>query len=519
MLFDVVVLATAVAYVITSLLLLAFGANLFAFALRVWRRGAVAPPEPTTPLPCGELPTVTVQLPIYNELYVAERIIDAVADFDYPADRLQIQVLDDSTDETSLIAAEAVERARARGLCVDHIRRDDRTGYKAGALAAGMVTATGEFIAIFDADFVPEPDFLVRMMPHFDAADVAFVQARWGHVNREYSWLTRLQALGIDGHFLVEQAGRGQAGYWFNFNGTAGVWRAEAIEDAGGWTADTLTEDLDLSYRAHLRGWNARFVEEVVVPAEIPAQLTGFRRQQHRWARGSLECARRLLPSVWRTKAPFMTRLQASLHLCAYFLHLLLMLLLLMYPLVVIAGREYPRFSTLFGVGVILALSSLAPTVFLIAGSRRNARPWWRDLPKILAITVFGAGLMVNTARAALQIFTRPNPSFERTAKFGLESVEASDSSWTDKRYQLAPDKIVLAEFGLGLYGLFAAWIAWSNQNWGVLTYSLVFAVGLFAVASTTVAYDLALHRSRTQRARALRDERDEIVGRTALQR
>ncbi len=180
-------------------------------------------------------------------------------------------------------------------------------GFKAGALAEGTRDASGEFIAIFDADFVPEPDFLRRALPHFDSADVAFVQARWGHLNRDYSWLTRLQALAIDGHFLVEQSGRGQAGYWFNFNGTAGIWRASAIEDAGGWKADTLTEDLDLSYRAYLQGWTARFVEDLVVPAEVPAQLTGFRRQQHRWARGSIECAYRLLPRVWRSGAPFMT--------------------------------------------------------------------------------------------------------------------------------------------------------------------------------------------------------------------
>ena len=257
---------------------------------------------------------------MYNELYVARRVIEAAAEFDYPAEKLQIQVLDDSTDETSRIVADAIRDVARNGINIEHIQRVDRVGFKAGALAAGMETATGEYVAIFDADFVPPADYLRRALPYFDEQNdpeqnVAFVQARWGHVNRDYSWLTKLQALAIDGHFLVEQAARGEAGYWFNFNGTAGIWRVEAIADAGGWKADTLTEDLDLSYRAHLRGWRAQFVEDLVVPGEVPAQLTGYRRQQHRWARGSIECAFRLLPSVWRTKEPFMVKMQATLHL------------------------------------------------------------------------------------------------------------------------------------------------------------------------------------------------------------
>jgi len=233
---DFLYIAVVAAYICISLMLFVFGANLVAFAFRVWRRGPASSDGPAE-LAESELPLVTVQLPIFNELYVSERIISAVAAFDYPRHLLQIQVLDDSTDETSLIIAQAVEAARRDGHNIEHLHRVDRTGYKAGALAEGMATATGEFIAIFDADFVPEPDFLRRSLPWFDADDVAFVQARWGHVNRDYSWLTRLQALAIDGHFLVEQAGRGQAGYWFNFNGTAGVWRTSAIDDAGGWKA------------------------------------------------------------------------------------------------------------------------------------------------------------------------------------------------------------------------------------------------------------------------------------------
>jgi len=459
-----------------------------------------------------DLPLVTVQLPVFNELYVAKRIIEAAAKFDYPLDRLQIQVLDDSTDETSTIVAEAVKAAAAVGINIVHLQRADRVGYKAGALAEGMRTATGEFVCIFDADFVPAQDFLRRALVHFDAPEVAFVQARWGHVNRDHSWLTRLQALAIDSHFLVEQAGRGHAGYWFNFNGTAGVWRAEAIVDAGGWKADTLTEDLDLSYRAHLRGWTARFVADLVVPAEVPAQLTGFRRQQHRWARGSIECAYRLLPRVWRSEVSFMTRLQASLHLCAYFIQLLLLVLLLIYPLVVLASMEYPQFSTVFGLGYLFALTSLAPTIFFVTGSRQGGRSWVRDLPQIVAVTAFGAGLMVNTARAALQIFTHPNPAFERTAKFGIEGDSAAETSWTTKRYQLAPDRIVYVEIALGVYALFGASMAWRNENWGVFVYATIFGLGLFAVAGSTLSHSIVLYRARRAREIALRAEAASLV-------
>ena len=508
MLREIGLVLTAITYVTASLLLFTFGTNLIMFSVRVWRRGRKI--DVTIPsISDADLPLVTVQLPIYNELYVSKRIIEAAAAFDYPADRLQIQVLDDSNDETSIMIAQCVAEARARGINIEHLQRTDRTGYKAGALAEGMKYATGEFVAIFDADFVPQADYLRRCLPHFDAPDVAFVQARWGHVNRDYSWLTRLQALAIDGHFLVEQSGRGDAGYWFNFNGTAGIWRAEAIEDAGGWKADTLTEDLDLSYRAHLAGWTARYLENVVVPAEVPAQVTGFRRQQHRWARGSIECAYRLLPKVWRSNTPFMTRVQASLHLCAYFIQLLLLVLLLIYPAVVIVSNEYMQFSTIFGLGYIFALTSIAPTVFFITGSRQGGRDWVRDIPQIVVVTIFGAGLMVNTARAALEIFTKRNPQFERTAKFGLETPGPAEKSWRVKRYQLAPDRIVFAELAFAVYAVFAASLAFRNGNWGVFIYASIFGVGLFTVALATFRHTWLLFRARREREFAIQVEEE----------
>lgn len=519
MLVYIAVVAIAILYGAASLSLFAFGTNLYLMSVRVRRKGKVEEtPGPQLDIADEDLPIVTVQLPVFNELYVAERIIEACAEFDYPADKLQIQVLDDSTDETSLIIERACARVEKRGVWIEHLKRTDRVGYKAGALAAGLETAAGEYVAIFDADFVPESDFVRRTLAHFDADNVAFVQARWGHLNRDHSWLTKLQALTIDGHFLVEQSGRGQAGYWFNFNGTCGVWRVAAIEDAGGWKADTLTEDLDLSYRAYLAGWTARFAEEIVVPGEVPAQLTGFRRQQHRWARGSIQCAWRLLPQVWRTKERLPVKIQATLHLCAYFIQLLLLALVLLYPAVVWAGVQFPRFSTLFGAGYLLALTSLAPTVFFIVGSWRNSRSPLKDFPRILLTSVVGAGLMVNTARAALQIFTRPNPSFERTPKFGL-SAEAEDGkrSWLSKRYQIRPDRIVFAELAVGAYSIFSAWVAWRFDNIGVFVYSLIFGAGVLSVAAATILHGVSIRVGRRRRDTAIRGENERITDRPAF--
>ncbi len=499
-------ITTAVVYVLASALLFLFGANLIRFAALVWRDGKPSTEKAIQPLPDDQLPAVTVQLPIYNELYVSQRVIEAACALDYPSHLLQIQVLDDSTDETVNVIARTVEEAAAQGANIVHIHRTDRTGYKAGALAEGLETASGEFVAIFDADFVPPADFLRRTVPHFAEPDVAFVQARWGHLNRDFSWLTRLQALAIDGHFLVEQAGRGLRGYWFNFNGTSGVWRKEAIADAGGWTADTLTEDLDLSYRAHLKGWRGQYLADLVVPGELPAQVTGFRRQQHRWARGSMECAIRLLPQVWRTNTSRANKFQASVHLMSYGIHLLLLLLTMIYPLVVLASVDLAGFSTLFGFGYLFALTSFAPGIFFIAGQRQAGNSWWREIPRIFVVTVFGSGLMVNTARAAVQIFTKPNPEFERTAKFGIETTDVR-SSWTQKRYQLDIDRIVFLEFTLGLYSVFSAVMAYQHGNWGIFIYAVIFSAGLLAVTTATVAHSVLLYRTRAQRCAAVASE------------
>ncbi len=506
---DVLLAAGGGLYLVISALLFVFGSNLILLSAVVWRRGGWA--RPTTVALGVDAPRVTVQLPIYNELYVAPRIIGAACRLDYPADRLQIQVLDDSTDETAVLVRQTVATWRADGVDIELIQRNDRSGYKAGALQKGMETATGEFVAVFDADFDPPANFLTEKVPHFADPNLAFVQARWGHVNRDYSWITRLQSLAIDGHFMVEQAARGHRGYWFNFNGTAGIWRTAAIADAGGWTHDTLTEDLDLSYRAHLAGWRGHYRGDLEVPGEVPAQMSSFRRQQHRWARGSLECARKLLPSVWRSDASAATRFQATMHLSAYTIHLLLLALAVIYPIVVLAADRFSGLSTLFGLGYFFALSAVAPAVFFSAGQRHLRPRWWLELPRMLAVTVIGSGLMINTSRAAVQIFTRPNPEFERTAKFGIIEAEPVGRSWTQKRYQLDLDRIVYAEALLGLYCFATAWLAFTKGNWGIMIYAVVFGSGLLSVVVITVGQAIAVYRSRSARAGRVKQENADL--------
>jgi cellulose synthase/poly-beta-1,6-N-acetylglucosamine synthase-like glycosyltransferase len=503
---NLLLIPVALLYFLISGTLFIFGANFIYLSLRAMRDGQVKsqPPE------MQDWPHVTVQLPIFNEMYVAERVIKAAAKLDYPAELLQIQVLDDSTDETKNIVQHSVAGLRAKGLNILHVHRTSRGGYKAGALQAGLATASGEFIAIFDADFVPRPDFLRKALPYLQEPKVAFVQTRWEHLNRNYSWLTFLQSLAIDAHFMVEQYARSRAGYWFNFNGTAGIWRREAMLDAGGWTADTLTEDLDLSYRAYLRGWHGRYVRDIVVPAELPVSFSAYRRQQHRWARGSLECAIKLGPKVWRAPIPFSHKFQATLHLTGYSVHLLLFALTVIYPLVAIFTSQYVQLSTLFGLAYIFALTSIAPTLFFVAGQQQLGRPWWRLLPRILAISVVGSGLMINTVRAAWQIVRKRENVFERTAKYGIEQRK---QDWTEQRYQLRFDPIVYAELLLGLYSLFAAWLAVGLGSWGIALYALLFGSGLVLVAWVTIKQTTDVYRSRQARAARRHKEQQWAVG------
>jgi len=476
--------------------LFVYGLNCFYLTYVAWRKrdARSSPPPPAV----SAWPRVTVQLPIYNELYVAERLIRTVSQLDYPAGLLEIQVLDDSTDETVEVVRAAVERLRAQGVNVVHLHRMHRDGFKAGALAEGLTRAHGEFVAIFDADFIPSPDFLKQTLPYFQDQRLAFVQARWEHVNRGDSLLTALQSLALDAHFMVEQFARCYGGYCFNFNGTAGVWRRAALEDAGGWAADTLAEDLDLSYRVFLRGWRGLYLRDVEVPGELPVSFTAYRRQQQRWARGYMECAHKLLPQVWHAPIPLKQKVVATLHLTCYAVHLLLCALAVLYPAMLYVFLRDPGLQASFAVFVVFNITTFAPLAFFMLAQRQLGRRAWQVLPLIFFMMAFGAGMMLNTVRAALNVMRGRRGEFERTPKYGLERQR---QAWGRERYQMRSDPIVFYEIAFALFNfgtvVFALWLG----NWTIAMYATLFGVGLLFTSGLTLAQTLAVQRLRARSA------------------
>jgi cellulose synthase/poly-beta-1,6-N-acetylglucosamine synthase-like glycosyltransferase len=478
--------ALVLLYLVTLVGLLLYGSNAYVMVLAHRRHRRQPRDAPLLPDP---LPFVTVQLPLFNERYVAARVVRAVAALEYPVERLEIQVLDDSTDDTSEIVADVLAELRERALQVAHCRRPVRTGFKAGALAEGLATARGEFIAIFDADFVPPPDFLRAALPYFTDR-VAVVQARWGHLNRSYSGLTVAQSLGMDGHFGVEQAARCWSGLLLNFNGTAGVWRKAAILDAGGWTHDTLTEDLDLSYRAQLRGWRIVYRPEIVCPAELPVLVTGFKSQQRRWAMGSIQTALKLLPAVWRAELPLWTRYQAFVHLTYYMIHpLMLVSVLLAIPLRAM-GTLTADSSVLLTAGAVFGVATLGPATMLVYAQRVLDRAWWRRAWQLPAIMVIGVGVALSTSVAVLGAFVGGRREFVRTPKFG---IDGGSGSWRGKRYGQRASSGGLTELGLGLYCACAVWLFWGDGQYAAVPFLALYAVGFLTVGSLTIAQSRAL--------------------------
>lgn len=433
-------------------------------------------PRPVPPLARHELPPVTIQLPIYNEMYVADRLIDAVCEMDYPRDLLEIQVLDDSTDETREIAELAVRRHAARGFNIGYLHRVDRTGYKAGALEAGLKVASGRFIAIFDADFIPPADFLVRTLPHFMIdAKVGMVQARWGHINHDYSLLTKIQSILLDAHFVLEHGGRNRAGCFFNFNGTAGVWRREAIDTSGGWQHDTLTEDLDLSYRAQLAGWKFVFLPDLVSPAEVPVEMNSFKSQQHRWAKGSIQTCLKLLPRILRSDQPLGVKAEAFFHLSSNFNYLLMSLLsVLMFPAMWV--RYNMGWTEMLLIDVpLFAAATLSVCNFYIV-SQREIYPDWRTRLKYLPFLMsIGIGLCVNNTRAVLEAVFDKKSEFMRTPKYG---IERDSDEWVGKKYHQSLGVQPIIELALGLYFTGTVFYALINQIYGTLPFLMLFQVG-----------------------------------------
>lgn len=399
-----------------------------------------------------QLPWVTVQLPVYNERYVIQRLIDAVVRLEYPRDRLEIQVLDDSTDETTAIAAPLIDRYRRAGFDITLRHRTQRTGYKAGALKEGLAVGRGEFVAIFDADFMPDPDFLMKTLPFFEDPTIAMVQTRWGHINRDYSLLTLAQSFGIDGHFYVEQAARCWSGLFMNFNGTAGIWRRKAIDDAGGWQADTLTEDLDLSYRAQLKGWRMKFLPQVVCPAEVPVQISAAKSQQHRWAKGSIQTAIKLIPRIVRADVPLFTKYQGIFHLTNYMVHPLMLVVAMSSPLLLWFEGFFSLREHLFAAAAFFSIATFGPSSMYLYAQKHLYPDWKQRLRYFPSLLIFGTGIALNNTKAILEAVLNVDGAFVRTPKF---RIEKKSDTWVGKRYRPPIPWLSFLEGLLALYCIY----------------------------------------------------------------
>ena len=474
-----------VVYLMALVGLFLYGVNAYVMlAIHQWnrrqRRQIARPRAPAV------WPMVTVQLPLYNERYVARRLLEAIGRLDYPSDRLEIQLLDDSTDETTDILREVARGLRARGLTVTHRRREKRTGFKAGALAVGLAEARGEFVAIFDADFVPSPDFLRQTIPYFVDPQVAVVQARWGHLNRDFSLLTVAQSFGIDGHFGVEQSARSWGNLFLNFNGTAGVWRTAAIADAGGWAADTLTEDLDLSYRAQLRGWRIVYVSELSCPAELPALMTGFKSQQRRWAKGSMQTALKLLPAVLRAPRSAWVKYQAFMHLTYYMVHPLMLTVTLLSTSMGERQDQDPSTPLSWGVGLACSLVTLGPLSMIVYAQRLLYPQWWRRIWQLPSLMLIGIGVALSTSLAVLGAFWGKDREFIRTPKYGIGSEGGTlrGKVYMDRRLWDGA-----LEIGLGSYSAWAIWQTWEHEQYAILPFLVLYAAGFLVVGGLTILH------------------------------
>jgi cellulose synthase/poly-beta-1,6-N-acetylglucosamine synthase-like glycosyltransferase len=441
--------------------------------------------DAAAPLADAALPRVTVQLPLYNEYYVAERLIESAVALDYPAHLLEIQVLDDSTDETLELTRGVVRRFRERGVNIVHLHRADRTGYKAGALAYGCERAHGEFFAIFDADFVIPADFLRRTIPHFADPEVGVVQTRWTHLNEHYSMLTRATAFGLDGQFVVEQPARSWGGLFLTFNGTAGVLRAECVKAAGGWHHDTLTEDLDLSYRAQILGWRIRFLGDVTCDSEIPADIHGLKAQQFRWTKGTQETARKILPLLWGSDVRPWLKLQGTIHLLGNSVHPFIFAIGILNPLLVVAAAS-ANVRLLWPVSLYF-LFSLYGTFAYYAMAQRTLYPDWRR--RLLAFPLFMAasiGLSVNNAHAAVLGLRRKASPFVRTPKYALRT---KGESWATKRYRSRITGAVVLELLLGVYTSAMVVYAIAEGQWGAVPFLMLFASGYLMIGGCSLRH------------------------------
>jgi len=438
-----------------------------------FRKAVAAKPE--------NLPAITTQIPIFNEFNVAERVIRTVAAMDYPRDKHQIQVLDDSNDETVPLVDNVCSELRAQGYDIDVIRRSDRSGFKAGALKAGMLTAKGEYIAIFDADFVPPADFLLRCLSQFHGKPKrGLVQARWGHLNRDENLLTKSVAIGIDGHFVIEQPARSWNGLFLNFNGTGGLWKREAIDDAGGWRAVTLTEDLELSYRAQLKGWEIYLLHDLVVPGEIPASYEAFKSQQFRWAKGSIQTGKLLLPRILKAPLPLGVKIHSIFHLTQYSMHAcMLMVALLSVPLLITISQHSDNLVKWWLLGLLPILAaSIGPSQLYLVSQAAQGRSIWKHFKMLPALMITGFGISISNTTAVIEALRGVDSAFIRTPKKGQKVA---------KSYQVKRNNLPWYETAMGFYTLGSLSFAILTFKLFLAPYLLLYSIGFFTVGISSL--------------------------------
>jgi len=466
-------LALLIPYFIVLIILAAYGAHRYWLVYLYYKNKKNKTTDPAAFF--SELPRVTVQLPIFNEQYVVDRLLDAVCKLDYPSEKLDIQLLDDSTDETIEVARALVERYAALGHPVYYLHRDNRAGFKAGALAEGLKTARGEFVAIFDADFVPPPDFLLKCIHHFTDPKIGMVQTRWTHINRTYSLLTEVEAILLDGHFVLEHSGRARSGVFFNFNGTAGMWRRAAIDEAGGWQHDTLTEDTDLSYRAQLKGWKFLYLQDVECPAELPVEMTAFKTQQARWAKGLIQVAKKTLPKVFASDVPRSVKVEAWYHLTANLSYpLMIVLSVLLLPAMII--RFYQGWFQMLYIDLPLFMASTfsISSFYLVSQKELFPKSWPRAFLYLPLLMALGIGLTITNTRAVLEALAGKQTAFARTPKYRVETKKDKVASKYRKRLGWVP----WIELLIGTYFALAVYYAIDNENYITVPFLMLFVFG-----------------------------------------
>jgi len=466
--------ALLIPYFIVLILLASYGLHRYILVYLYYKNRKNRTTEPVGRF--EDLPRVTVQLPMFNEQYVAERLIDSICKLKYPREKLDIQVLDDSTDETVEVVRNLVDRYAALGHPITYHHRTNREGFKAGALAEGMKTAKGEFIAIFDADFTPPEDFLLKVIDHFTDPKIGMVQTRWTHINRNYSFLTEVEAILLDGHFVLEHSGRARSGVFFNFNGTAGMWRRQTIVNAGGWQHDTLTEDTDLSYRAQLKGWKFLYLQDVECPAELPVEMTAFKTQQARWAKGLIQTGKKILPRVLKSDAPFHTKIEAWYHLTANISYpLMIVLSVLLLPAMII--RFYQGWFQMLYIDLPLFMASTfsISSFYLVSQRELFPRTWPRALLYLPFLMALGIGLTITNTKAVLEALIGKQSAFARTPKYRVENK--NDKVGVTK-YRKRLGWVPWIELLIGGYFALTVYYAVVNENYITVPFLLLFVIG-----------------------------------------